>query len=68
MINIPLIHKDKKNLIKINISELARRIGRSRTWVSLVLNGRVRVVSTRKAIAAALVAKYNELSEEKNNE
>lgn len=68
MINIPLIHKDKKNLIKINISELARRIGRSRTWVSLVLNGRVRGESTRKAIADALGVKYNELWEEKNNE
>ncbi len=59
--NIMLIPSDKKNLIKINISELARRTGKSRTWLSLVLNGHFKGLPTRKAIAEALGVPYEEL-------
>lgn len=61
MINNSLILRDKKSLIKINITELARAIGRSRTWVSLVLHGHRKSPATRKAIAEALGVPYERL-------
>ncbi|MEJ5227225.1 hypothetical protein [Thermodesulfovibrio sp.] len=65
MINIMFTEKDKKNLIRINKAELARRIGRSRTWVTLVMNGKTGNKRygrpTRKLIAEALGVPYEEL-------
>lgn len=51
----------KRGLITVNIGELSRKIGQSRTWVSLVWNGRVKGKKTRKLIAEALGIPYEEL-------
>lgn len=61
MVNASLISRNKKNLVKINRTELARAIGRSRTWVSLVLNGHKKSIATRRAIAEALNVPYVKL-------
>jgi len=61
MVNKSLIFRGKKSLIKINITELARTIGRTRTWVSLVLNGHRKGDATRRAIAKALNMPYARL-------
>ncbi len=59
----------KKLLIdqEISITELSRRIGISRTWVSLVINGHMKATETRKLIAAALGRKMQELWPNDNN-
>lgn len=59
--NTSLIPKIKNKLIRINIKGLARATGRSRTWISLVVNGRVKGEPTRRAIAEALGVSYEEL-------
>ncbi len=61
MVNKSLISRHKKSLIKINITELARTIGKTRTWVSLVLHGHKKSTTTRKAIASALGVRVEEL-------
>jgi DNA-binding Xre family transcriptional regulator len=45
---------NKKNLYKVNITALAGRIGRTRTWTSLVWNGHEKSLATRQLIADAL--------------
>lgn len=61
MLNVPLPSRDKKSLIKLNVTELANKLGKSRTWISLVLHGHKKGKETRKAIAKALGVPYEEL-------
>lgn len=61
MINIPLNHRAQKKFIKIDVTALARHIGLSRTYVSLVLHGHKKSKRARKLIAEALGIPYNEL-------
>ncbi len=58
----------KKLLIdqEITIVELARRIGKSRTWTSLVINGNMRSPATRSLIARALGKRVQDLWPEDN--
>jgi len=53
----------KKLLIdrELSIAELARRIGMSRTWVSLVINGNMKSPETRRRIADELKVKVQAL-------
>lgn len=53
----------KKMLIdqSLSIAELARRIGKSRTWTSLVINGNMKSPATRMLIARGLGVKVQEL-------
>ncbi len=48
---------------ELSIAELARRIKKSRTWTSLVINGHMKSPETRKAIAQALKAHVEDLWE-----
>jgi len=47
----------------LSIAELARRIDKSRTWTSLVINGHMKSPGTRKAIAHELGKRVDELWE-----
>jgi len=49
------------DLVKPNLSEIARRLGKSRTWISLVWNRHFRGEKTRKEIAELLGIPYEEL-------
>ncbi len=53
----------KKTLIdkELSVADVARKIHRSRTWVSLVINGRKKSEGSRRAIAKALGARYEDL-------
>lgn len=51
----------KRGLITVNIGELARKIGKSRTWTSLVWHGHAKSRKTRRLIAEALGIPYKEL-------
>lgn len=53
----------KKTLIDkdLSITEVARKISRSRTWTSLVINGHEKSEDARKAISKALGVPYNDL-------
>jgi len=59
--NNKLIPKIKNKFIRINTVELAKSTGKSRTWISLVLNGHFKGKPTRRAIAEALGVPYEEL-------
>jgi len=59
--NTLLTPKTKNKLIRINIGEVAKATGKSRTWISLVLNGHFKGEPTRRAIAEALGVPYEEL-------
>ncbi|MBI5205089.1 MAG: hypothetical protein HZA11_09245 [Nitrospirae bacterium] len=61
-----LRNSTKKDLYRINITALAKRIGRTRTWVSLVVNGHEESPVTRELIASALGVTVNELWPEHN--
>lgn len=50
----------------LNVAALARRIGKSRTWTSQVLYGRMRSEATRRAIADTLGVSVVELWPENN--
>lgn len=69
MNNININIKGKKSLIRINVAELARVIGRSRTYTWLVLNGKLKGKRygrpTKKLIAEALGIPYEEFWGEK---
>lgn len=54
MIHKMLTNEAKKDLYRINITALAKRIGRTRTWVSLVVHGRKKSPATQRLIAEAL--------------
>lgn len=63
------IVKKIKNLFwdkDLDVSKLARIIGRSRTWTSQVLYGHVKSEATRRAIASALGVRVEELWPENN--
>jgi lambda repressor-like predicted transcriptional regulator len=60
-VNEMLRNSTKKDLYRINITALAKRIGRTRTWVSLVLNGHEKSPVTRGLIASALGVRIEEL-------
>jgi transcriptional regulator with XRE-family HTH domain len=51
-----MVKKIKKLMIdrEKTIADVAREIGKSRTWTSLVINGNMKTSATRKAIAEAL--------------
>ncbi|KAF0145068.1 MAG: hypothetical protein FD156_1179 [Nitrospirae bacterium] len=56
----------KKDLYRINITALAKRIGRTRTWVSLVINGHETSPVTRELIASALGVRVADLWPDKH--
>lgn len=59
--NNPLIKELKKrDLIVPNLAAIARKIGKSRTWVSLVWNGHAKSRKTRRLIAEVLGIPYEE--------
>lgn len=53
----------KKTLIDkdLSVTEVARKIHRSRTWVSLVINGHEKSEDARKAISRVLGVPYKDL-------
>lgn len=51
----------KNNLIKVNLTALSKKIGRSLTWTSLVWNRKVKSRKTQELIAEALGIPYEEL-------
>ena len=61
MLNNPLRNEAKKSLYRLDVTALARRIGRTRTWTSLVLHGHEKSPVTRELIAAALGVRVEEL-------
>ena len=66
MLNKMLTNEAKKTgLVKVDITKLAKKINRTRTWVSLVWHGHRKSIPTRKAIAEALGVPYEELWEDK---
>ena len=65
MLNKSLTKETKKTgLIKVDITKLAKKVGRTRTWVSLVWHGHRKSKPTRRAIAEALGVPYEELWDE----
>ncbi|MDA8106176.1 MAG: hypothetical protein M0Z71_12465 [Nitrospiraceae bacterium] len=56
-----LSKRPKKDLLRINVTALAERIGRTRTWTSQVLHGHEKSPLTRKLIAEALGMKVEDL-------
>ncbi|WP_428985662.1 helix-turn-helix domain-containing protein [Thermodesulfovibrio yellowstonii] len=64
MLNTALIRRLKKrDLVEPNLAAIARKIGKSRTWVSLVWNRRQKSRKTQELIAEALGIPYEELWE-----
>lgn len=55
------INEDKKNLFKINVTALAKTIGKGRSWTSQVLHGHRKSPETLKLIAEALRMTVDEL-------
>ena len=56
--------KDIKKLLidkDMTVSDLARRIKKSRVWTSYVINGHMKSPETRKAIAHALGVEVHDL-------
>ncbi|ODA43273.1 hypothetical protein THER_2004 [Thermodesulfovibrio sp. N1] len=51
----------KSDLIRPNLSAIAKKIGKTRTWVSLVWNRRKKSRHTQELIAEALGIPYEEL-------
>lgn len=67
MKNKMLINGTKKGLYRVDVTALARRIGRTRTWVSLVLHGHKKSRVTRELIASALGTTVEDLWAESND-